>query len=68
MRTYLAPTGTALLGLLTATPGVHLFERWLAPTPAILVSHGLALALVGVAVVQWRARRARVASGVSRAG
>jgi hypothetical protein len=59
---HLAPAGTALLGVLTATPGVHLFERWLAPMPAILVSHGLALGLLGLAVAQWRAGRARAAA------
>jgi glucose uptake protein GlcU len=66
MRTYLVPAGTAIVGVLTATPGVHLFERWLAPTSAILVSHALALALVGLATTQWRARRARVVDAVSR--
>ena len=54
-----APAGTAALGLVTATPGVHLFEQWLAPAPAVFVSHGLAVVLLGLAVVQWRAARGR---------
>jgi hypothetical protein len=62
VRRHLAPAGTALLGVLTATPGVHLFERWLAQTPAILVSHGLALGLLALAVAQWRAGRTRAAA------
>lgn len=52
-----ASAGTAVLGLLTATPGVHLFERWLASPLAVVVSHGLAVVILGLAVVQWRAAR-----------
>lgn len=58
-RARVGPAVTAVLGVLTATPGVHLFERWLAPAPALVVSHALALALVGLAVAQWRGQRAR---------
>jgi glucose uptake protein GlcU len=64
-----APAGLGLLAVLTATPGVHLFERWMAPAPAVVVSHGLAVVILGLAVVQWRAgRRARAlaADGADR--
>lgn len=49
--------GIALLAVLCAAPGVHLFALWLAAFPAMLVSHGLALVGLGVAAWQWRSRR-----------
>ena len=52
----------ALASILVAAPGVHVFERWLARTPAVLVSHGLALAGLAVAVLEWRRRRTRRAA------
>jgi hypothetical protein len=48
LRFALAAVGAVLV----AAPGVHLFERWLAPAPATWVSHSLAVALL--AVVAWR--------------
>ena len=61
-RRYAAPAALGLVGLLTAVPGVHLFERWMASAPAVLVSHGLAAGLLGLALVRWRAaRRAKTA-------
>jgi hypothetical protein len=48
----------ALLAILVAAPGVHLFELWLDPRSALWVSHGLALALLTVVVWRWRAARA----------
>ena len=61
-RRYAVPAALCLVGLLTAVPGVHLFERWMASAPAVLVSHGLAAGLLGVALVRWRAaRRAKTA-------
>lgn len=62
-REFAVPAGLGLLGVLTATPGVHLFERWMAPTPAVLVSHGLAVGLLGIAVARWRAARRLGAAG-----
>jgi hypothetical protein len=66
-RRRAGPAGLGLLGLLTATPGVHVFERWMAPLPAVLVSHGLAVGLLGLAVARWRsARRAGPAAPAAR--
>jgi hypothetical protein len=54
--------GAAAVGaVLVAAPGVHLFERWLAPGPAIWVSHVAALGLLGV--VAWRWMRSRRLAG-----
>jgi hypothetical protein len=66
-RDRIVVTVTALGGLLTAAPGVHLFELLLPPTPAIIVSHGLAAFFLGVAAYQWRARRARASQARSSA-
>jgi putative Ca2+/H+ antiporter (TMEM165/GDT1 family) len=49
--------GAGLAGVLCATPGVHLAELWLPRLPAVLVSHGVAVVLLGVAVRRWRAAR-----------
>ena len=49
----------ALVSILVAAPGVHVFEWWLARTPAVLVSHGIALLGLAAAVVEWRRRRVR---------
>lgn len=54
-----AAAGTAALGVLTAVPGVHLFERWLAPSPAVIVSHGLAVVMLALAAAQWRVAHRR---------
>ncbi|MEP7066594.1 MAG: hypothetical protein ABI889_11215 [Gemmatimonadota bacterium] len=56
-RDRLVIAATALIGILSAAPGVHLFELFLRPMPAIVMSHGIALALLGTAAYQWRARR-----------
>lgn len=48
----------ALVGVLTAAPGVHVFQLWLPHGTAFLVSHGIGLVLLGVAWWQWRVRRA----------
>jgi hypothetical protein len=58
-RDRFAVAALALVGILSAAPGVHLFELILRPLPAMLVSHGIAVALIGIAVYQWRVRRAR---------
>ena len=47
----------ALLAVLVAAPGVHLFELWLAPSAAFYLSHGLALCLVAAVIWRWRASR-----------
>ena len=47
----------ALAGIAVAVPGVHLLERWVDHRVAFYVSHALALALLGLAFQQWRARR-----------
>jgi hypothetical protein len=51
--------GLVAAAVLTAAPGVHAFERWLPPRAAFLVSHGLALLLLGVAALEWRRRAGR---------
>lgn len=51
--------GIAVASVLCAAPGVHLFELWMAPRPALLISHGLAVVGLAVAVWQWRIRRRR---------
>ena len=48
----------ALLAVLVAAPGIHLFELWLPHPAALWVSHGLAVALLTVVVWRWRAARA----------
>ncbi len=47
----------ALLAILVAAPGVHLFELWLAPSAAFYLSHGLPLGLLVVVIWRWRASR-----------
>lgn len=66
LRVYGPPVCTGVLGVLAATPGVHLFERWLAPLPAVIVSHGIAVTMLGVAIWQWRVRRAAESRRASR--
>jgi hypothetical protein len=51
--------GIGILAVLCAAPGVHLFALWLAPLPAMLTSHGLALVGLGIAGWQWHSRRRR---------
>ena len=48
LRFALAAVGAVLV----AAPGVHVFERWLAPAPAVWVSHSIAVVLL--ALVAWR--------------
>ena len=43
-----------IVSVLCAAPGVHLFALWLAPVPALITSHGLAL--VGLAIAFWQLR------------
>jgi hypothetical protein len=59
--------GAALISVLVAAPGVHVFERWLSPRAAFIVSHGLALLGLGLTAWQWRVRRSRVARSTSPA-
>ena len=47
----------ALLALLVAAPGIHLFEMWLDARVAFYISHGLALALLALIAWRWRASR-----------
>jgi hypothetical protein len=68
LRDWLAVGALAVVGILSAAPGVHLFERFLPPVPAIVVSHGIAVALLGTAVYQWRVRRARTFAGRATPG
>lgn len=56
----------AVLALLVAAPGVHLFELWLPGRVAVWVSHGLAAILL--AVVGWRWAAARARASTSRRG
>jgi len=58
----------AVLAVLVAAPGVHLFERFLEPSAALWLSHGLALLLLGVAAWRWRATRARSVAPDGRVG
>ena len=51
--------GLVVAAVLTATPGVHLFELILSPTPAKVVSHGLALVMLAIAFREWRVLRRR---------
>jgi hypothetical protein len=67
-RDRLIVAALALVGAVTAAPGVHLFERVLRPVAAIVVSHGIAVTLIAMAVYQWRVRRARAAASVSPSG
>lgn len=53
-RARIVALTTALASVLVAAPGVHLFERWLRPRPAIVVSHGLALVGLALAAYRWR--------------
>jgi hypothetical protein len=53
-RDALVVAAIVVAAILTATPGVHLFERWL----AVLVSHGIAVVLLAVAARRWRRARA----------
>ena len=57
----------AVLAVLVAAPGVHLFERWLAPVPALWVSHGLAASLLVAVIWRWRAARRRASTASRRA-
>jgi hypothetical protein len=43
--------------VLIAAPGVHLFERWLTPAPAVWISHGLAVGTLALLAWRWRMRR-----------
>ena len=63
----LRPAALGLAGVLAAVPGVHAFEPWMTPRAAVLVSHGLAVALLAGALLLWRAgrRTARQAAGPS---
>ncbi len=47
----------AVLAILVAAPGIHLFELWLAPSAAFYLSHVMALALLAVVIWRWRASR-----------
>lgn len=51
----------ALLSVLVAAPGNHLFELWLDHSVAIWLSHSLAL--LGLAATAWYWRRAARAGG-----
>jgi hypothetical protein len=53
-RDRLVVPAIALASILVAAPGVHLFELWLPPRPAIVVSHGLALLGLALAAYRWR--------------
>jgi hypothetical protein len=55
-RTRIVAAALVVAALLAAIPGSHLLELWLSRVPAIVVSHGLGLALLALAVQQWRAR------------
>ena len=61
-RDWVIILGIALLAVLCAAPGVHLFALWLPPLPALLVSHGIAVVGLAIAFWQWRARRRRTGS------
>ena len=52
----------ALLSVLIAAPGVHLFEAFLDHRVAFWLSHGLALAGLALTFWRWRATRPRTAS------
>ena len=55
--------GLGVLSVACATPGVHLAELWLRHEPAVLVSHGIALAGLAITAWQWRSRRAARMTG-----
>ena len=67
-RDRLVVAALALVGIVTAAPGLHLFELILRPMPAIVVSHGIAVALLATAVYQWQVRRTRATTSRSTAG
>jgi hypothetical protein len=67
-RDRLVVAALAVVGILTAAPGVHLFERALRPVAAIVISHGLAIVLLATAVHQWRVRRTRATAPRATAG
>jgi hypothetical protein len=50
----------ALLALLVAAPGIHVFERWIPGRAAFWVSHGLAALLLALVAWRWAVTRARV--------
>ena len=52
-RQRISIAGMVIVAVLTATPGVHLFELWLPHRAAVLVSHGIALVLLGLAAWRW---------------
>ena len=58
-RDWVTVITLAAIGILTAAPGVHVFEIFLPRMPATVVSHGIAAVLLGLAIYQWRVRRAR---------
>ena len=52
----------ALLSIMIAAPGVHLFEAFLDHRVAFWLSHGLALAGLALTLWRWRATRSRLAA------
>ena len=66
LRDRLGIAALVLVGILIAAPGVHLFELWMPHPRAFVISHGLALCILAVAVQRWRAQRARHDASPSR--
>ena len=52
----------ALLSIMIAAPGIHVFEAFLDHRVAFWLSHGLALTGLALTVWRWRATRPRTAS------